>query len=726
MRVRLIERWRDACMHTGSPSSNPSLPPANSPVEALLVGALVGFLWAAAVVWLGAIVSSLAAGHGLAPIRFGDAVAAIPDLIERPTDTAAAWPANVRSRIAGPVWFWPTVVIAAAVSGLGAVVGLCASRRWTTGRRRLGVDTHARFATQRELRPLLVRRPVPGRFVFGRWGNWLVATQNRRWAPAPERGWRRLWAHVCGERASGQSGDVTSIAICGPTRCGKTSQCAVPGLLDWVGPAVVLSVKRDLMDTTITRRRQLGQVRVFDPGGLLVSSEAATIKVDDGEVGRWSPLRTAHTATGAKKAGESLASWTPKAGVEGGMDFWATQGKLLFTGLLGAAALSDNPSMSDVARWVFDMTRPDPRKRCQPQQILEERYQDLDPVVRQAADSAIQHLNAIWNKPDERILASVYSTAQTVCDPWLDPNVAAATDLYARPVAGQRPTNAVTEGDAERAPEWIDLDWLMDTGDAGDRANTLYLMVSQDDYKRLAPVLAGLLSDLKTQVYEWDVQGRQMPAPLLMLIDEAGNIPLSWLPEVSSTCVGLGMQLVTIWQSLAQIHESYGKRADILLTNHATKLFFPGSSDDATLGYASKIVGDEEVERRSWSNDIGGGRRSISGQANREPLVPYFLTRLPRYGSALLIHSNIPPAHIQGREWWRTRRLAAMVPSTRSNRTQPRSGSGPWLATPPRPRHRPRWAPPDDQHSSPPESQAAETEAPVQGALFDTAHEVAR
>ena len=86
----------------------------------------------------------------------------------------------------------------------------------------------------------------------------------RRW------GWlRRLWALSTGELRRGQPGDVTSIAITGPTRCGKTSQCAEPGLLDWAGPAIVLSVKRDLMDTTIAARRELGEVRVFDPGGFL-------------------------------------------------------------------------------------------------------------------------------------------------------------------------------------------------------------------------------------------------------------------------------------------------------------------------------------------------------------------------------------------------------------------------------------------------------------------------
>ena len=161
----------------------------------------------------------------------------------------------------------------------------------------------------------------------------------------------------------------------------------------------------------------------------------------------------------------------------------------------------------------------------------------------------------------------------------------------------------------------------MDTGPDGSNANTLYLLVSNDDYKRLSPVLAGMLSDLKAQAYEWESIGRKFPAPLLMLIDEAGNMPLDWLPEVSSTCAGLGIQLVTVWQSLAQITEAYGRRADVLLTNHATKLFFPAASDESTLGYQSKIAGDEESNgspgRPTSSAAPGAGRSPARTAASR-------------------------------------------------------------------------------------------------------------
>ena len=49
-----------------------------------------------------------------------------------------------------------------------------------------------------------------------------------------------------------------------------------------------------------------------------------------------------------------------------------------------------------------------------------------------------------------------------------------------------------------------------------------------------------------------------------------------WLPGVASTCSGLGMLLVTIWQSKAQIDAAYGILADSVLTNHGTKIFFSG------------------------------------------------------------------------------------------------------------------------------------------------------
>ena len=98
------------------------------------------------------------------------------------------------------------------------------------------------------------------------------------------------------------------------------------------------------------------------------------------------------------------------------------------------------------------------------------------------------------------------------------------------------------------------------------------------------------------------------------MIDEAGNTPLRWLPDVASTCSGIGIQLVTVWQSLAQMRAIYQAQTGSLLTNHGSKIFFSGLSDRETLEYASYLGGDEEVAQRSTTTDVGlrGDRRTVA------------------------------------------------------------------------------------------------------------------
>ena len=601
-----------------------------SPIELLAATGFAVAIGAGAIVWGGASLAARLAGHRLYA-SLSDALHALVRLPSKAGDPRAAWSSTAQTELPGAAVYWACTIAVAAIA-VGLLVVGWRLVRGGSGRRRLGVDVRARFAMQKELRPLLIRRPVSGRFVIGRYGRWLVATQSRQSSSGR---WRR------------ERGDISAVAIVGPTRSGKTAQCAIPGVLDWDGPAVLLSVKRDLLDATIRRRRQLGEVRVFDPSGLVTAKpydpNERRVEVEASELAKWSPLRNAGSPTGAKKAGAALASWTPKAGIEDSK-FWESSGKILFTGLLGAAALDETgASMANVARWVFEQDRPRPGEVSEVHTVLAAARTSKRPDRVEAADSAALHLQAIWSK-DERFSSSVYGTAQTVADPYLDPHVRAVTDL--------------DPDDAGAA--WVDLDWLMRTDDKG-AANTLYLVATLDDYDRLAPVLGGFLSDLKAQAYEWDVTGRRFPSTLLMLIDEAGNIPLSWLPEVASTCAGIGIQLVTVWQSLGQIDEAYGPKANSVITNHATKLFFPAASDRATLGYQSDIAGEEEIERRSWSNETHGGRRSVSGSDQLERLVPYHVPRLAPLGQSLLIHGNIPPAVLRGRKWWRSRRLRRLA-----------------------------------------------------------------
>ena len=184
--------------------------------------------------------------------------------------------------------------------------------------------------------------------------------------------------------------------------------------------------------------------------------------------------------------------------------------------------------------------------------------------------------------------------------------------------------------------------------------------------QRLAPVFGGLLGDLVNQAYE-RVNRTNTPLPTtLLVLDEAANTPTRWLPHVASTCAGIGLLLVTIWQSKAQLDAAYGPLADSVLTNHATKLIFAGVSDLPTLEYVSRLVGDEEITRTSATLDRRQRDGSLTVSTQQTAMLPAHVLRQSRPGHALLVHGTLPPADLTSRPYFRDRRLRARAAITNS------------------------------------------------------------
>ena len=265
-----------------------------------------------------------------------------------------------------------------AMLAAGSAPGRTPGTRLGPRRRRLGVDTSARLARRRDLRPLLVRRhaPHPGRFILGTLGRRLVATEHQ-----PSEKARRFPRRA-------RRGDRSSVAIIGPTRCGKTVT-AIGGILDWDGPAILSSVKTDLMAATVGWRRRLGDVRVFDP----------TQSTNESSSG-WSPLRGAATIPGAQQAARALVDAGPRAGAEN-LDFFLRLAEQLLWPHLYLAAVN-GATMRDVVRWIHTQTAPD-----DPDTDLAHfaALARTDPGGPQANEA----LHATWTL-DRRTRASAYAT----------------------------------------------------------------------------------------------------------------------------------------------------------------------------------------------------------------------------------------------------------------------------------------------------------------------------
>ncbi len=320
------------------------------------------------------------------------------------------------------------------------------------------------------------------------------------------------------------------------------------------------------------------------------------------------------------------------------MDFWLAQAEILLSGLLFVAHHAHR-DMAAVCEWVLTQDRPGELGAGEVREALDSLTHQGNSVVVDGANEVAKGLVSVWEMED-RTRSSIYATAQTVIWPWTDPGVAASSRLSKGKGGGRgRPA--------------VDLPWLLSG------SNTVYLCSPIEDQKRLAPAFGGLLNDLINQAYRHvAATGEPLDPPLLVVIDEAGNTPLRSLPEYASTLAGIGVLLVTIWQSLAQIDVAYGKAADTILTNHLTKAFYAGLSDGASLRYIGQVLGDAEVDTRSQSASqrVGGGSEQFS--TTRVPLAPAHVMRQMRPGDALLVHGTLPPAHVRTRPFYRSRHLA--------------------------------------------------------------------
>lgn len=397
-----------------------------------------------------------------------------------------------------------------------------------------------------------------------------------------------------------------SAIVIAPTESMKTTGLAIPALLEWQGPALATSVKSDLLRDTLACRRELGQVMIYDP------TETTGIPGSG-----WTPLSGCASWQGAQRAAAWLcAAARSRHGSLADADFWYAAAAKLLAPILFAAAASTR-TMAEVVRWV------DTQEREEVQQAL------LDTGVEEALIAA----EASWRR-EERQLSSIYTTAETILAAYADPGVLAS---------------AYT---AEITPER-----LLDGG-----AHTVYLCAPSHEQQRLRPLFTTLVRQLITAVYDRaTLTGRPLDPPLLVVLDEAANIaPLEDLDTLASTAAGQGIQLLSVFQDLAQLRERWGVRAATIVNNHRAKLIGSGISDPDTLEYAARVLGDQELRQLSQTAGQEGNASLTESSVYRTLTPPHELRQADRC-SALLIYGNLPPARLRLRPWFTDRELRQLA-----------------------------------------------------------------
>jgi type IV secretion system protein VirD4 len=393
-----------------------------------------------------------------------------------------------------------------------------------------------------------------------------------------------------------------SLVVVGPTQSGKTTSLAVPAILGWRGPVLAASVKSDLLRHTLGTRARTGQVWCVDPTGATGARASS-----------WSPLTGCGEWRGACRAAAELCEAAKSEGTTADGEFWyATAAKLLAP--LFVAAAVDGRTMAEVVRWV------DTQEVGEVAAILE----------RAALPDVLHAAEATWCR-DDRTRSSVYTTAETVLAPFAQQSPAASAGGTFEP------------------------DHLL--GDA----NTLYLCAPAHDQRRLRGYFTALTQAVLSHAFASATKsGRPLDPPLLIVLDEAAHIaPLPELDGLAATCASHGIQIVTVWQDLAQVRGRYGARAPTVLNNHRAKLFLPGIADPDTLEYASRLIGDEEAAHPSITRDPTGKRSTTSTTTPRRLLPPEALRCLAR-GRAVLVYGTLPPVRLQLRPWWAQRRRRAL------------------------------------------------------------------
>ena len=349
--------------------------------------------------------------------------------------------------------------------------------------------------------------------------------------------------------------DRHALVVFGPTQSGKSAGIAIPNILEWAGPAIVVSIKPDLLDATLTACAQRGKVLVFDPLGQWKQPSHT-----------WSPLAAASSSNGALQTAQRMASAgeTDTSTVKGG-SFWSQAAEQRL-------AHSCTPPRAPAGGWGRSCAG-STTGRSAPSLTGSCTTSSRTAATCSSGPMPSRRTTPTWRQLAGETKGSIEGTAQILLSAYRSPTVVRSAD--GTDITGQR----LLEGH-----------------------NTVHVISDSRRSKLLRPILIALPTDLLDHAYETanNSPGRRLPNPLLVCLDELGNaVPLPNLAEIASAAASHNIQLISVFHEIAQARTRYRDQSLTVINNHRARLLLSGVADMETLRYFSELVGEEEVKDRS-------------------------------------------------------------------------------------------------------------------------------
>jgi type IV secretion system protein VirD4 len=317
------------------------------------------------------------------------------------------------------------------------------------------------------------------------------------------------------------------VVVIAPTRAGKTTRCVIPCCSN----TTARQSSRARTATSSTRPAShvsVTAIPTYDPFGAESMS--------------WSPLDGCESWSGALRQ----AQWLADASSDGDAEiarYWRGEAAKLLAPLLHAAALAER-DMTSVLTWV-------------------------DAQETRAVTTILNAGQAVAAREQLRSIAE------------LDPRNRGTTYMSAGSVLAAYRYPEVQRTDAA---DFVPSRFLSSAGD------TLFLVAEDRHQQLVAPLLVALLASLIHEAIESGTF-RDDARRLRLLLDEAANVaPLTDLPRTMSQVAGHGIRVATVWQSLAQMQERYGRGADTIIANSTAKLYLGPITDAVTREHVTGAI----------------------------------------------------------------------------------------------------------------------------------------